>query len=247
MRFADYATKASNLIDAAPRGAGYPRSIAATFDLAISEAVAQCPTAGMLMVYLAHCAPERIPMILVEGGLDDEAERTKALAGLAEVSLLRHDPFEDTTPAVTLHRLVQTVTRVQAQTTDAAQYATKRVIERLVAVYPVDVGNPRLWPLCAQLAIGEKLFGGDKSLMQRYAGPYALMLLHAGRADEALTVAQSALATQQAASNGKHPWTARVTAHVLDELDRIEEAKALRERYNLTDRRNEASPTWRPI
>jgi hypothetical protein len=31
MRFADYATKASSLIDAAPRGAGYPRSVAATF------------------------------------------------------------------------------------------------------------------------------------------------------------------------------------------------------------------------
>ena len=56
------------------------------------------------------------------------------------------------------------------------------------------------------LTIGEKILGGDKSLMQCYAGPYALMLLHAGRADEALTVAQSALATQQAASNGKDPW-----------------------------------------
>src|SRR5262249_27313940 len=41
MRFADYATKASSLIDAAPRGVGYPRSVAATFELAITEAVAQ--------------------------------------------------------------------------------------------------------------------------------------------------------------------------------------------------------------
>jgi hypothetical protein len=39
MRFADYATKVSSLIDAVPRGAGYPRSVAATFDLAITEAV----------------------------------------------------------------------------------------------------------------------------------------------------------------------------------------------------------------
>src|SRR5262249_31783064 len=45
MRFADYATKTSGLISAAPRGAGYPRSVAATFDLAITEAVAQCPAA----------------------------------------------------------------------------------------------------------------------------------------------------------------------------------------------------------
>jgi TIR domain/NB-ARC domain len=56
MRFADYAAKASSLIDAAPRGAGYPRSVAATFDLAIAEAVAQCQAAETLMAYLAQCA-----------------------------------------------------------------------------------------------------------------------------------------------------------------------------------------------
>ena len=56
MRFADYAEKASSLIGAAPPGAGYPRSVAATFDLAITDAVAQCPAAEALMAYLAHCA-----------------------------------------------------------------------------------------------------------------------------------------------------------------------------------------------
>lgn len=73
MRFADYAAKASSLISAAPRGAGYPTSVAATFDLAITEAVVQCPPAETLMAYLAQCAPERIPMILVEGAIEDEA------------------------------------------------------------------------------------------------------------------------------------------------------------------------------
>ena len=77
---------------AAPRGAGYPRSVAATFDLAITEAVAQCQAAEALMAYLAQCAPERIPMTLVEGAVEDEAERMKALAALAEVSLVKHDP-----------------------------------------------------------------------------------------------------------------------------------------------------------
>ena len=51
MRFADYAAKASSFIAAAPRGAGYPRSVAATFDLAITEAVTQCPAAEALMAY----------------------------------------------------------------------------------------------------------------------------------------------------------------------------------------------------
>jgi hypothetical protein len=84
MRFADYATKASSLIDAAPRSVGYPRSVAATFDLAITEAVAQCPAAEPLMAYLAQCAHERIPMTLVEGAVEDEVECMEALAALAE-------------------------------------------------------------------------------------------------------------------------------------------------------------------
>src|SRR5262249_8125692 len=113
-RFADYAEKVSSLMDTALRGVGYPRSVAATFDLAITEAVTQCPAAEPLMAYLAQCAPERIPMILVEGAVEDEAERMEALAALTEVSLVKHDPCEDGTPAVTVHRLVQEVARARS-------------------------------------------------------------------------------------------------------------------------------------
>lgn len=70
---------------------GYPRSVAATFDLAIDDAARKCPAVETLMAYLAQCAPERIPMTLVEGAIDDEI----ALATLCEVSLVKHDPFEE--------------------------------------------------------------------------------------------------------------------------------------------------------
>jgi hypothetical protein len=106
MQFDDFAKKASSLIDAAPRGTGYPTSVAATFDLAITAAVAQCEAAETLMAYLAQCAPERIPMTLVGGAVEDETDRTNALAALAEVSLLKHDPFEDGTQAISVHRVV---------------------------------------------------------------------------------------------------------------------------------------------
>jgi hypothetical protein len=121
MRFADYATKASSLIDAVPRGVGYPRSVAATFNLAVTDAVAQCQAAEALMAYFAQCTPERIPMTLVEGAVEDERERLEALAALVEVSLVKHDPFEDTTPAVTVHRLVQTVARARSEANGSAQ------------------------------------------------------------------------------------------------------------------------------
>ena len=152
MRFADYAKKALNLIDAAPRGVGYPRSVAATFDLAITEAVAQCPAAEPLMAYLAQCAHERIPMMLVEGAVEDEVERMEALAAVAEVSLVKDDPFEDGTPAVTVHRLVQAVARARSEANDSAQDAIEKLIARLTASYPEDgYDNPQSWPLCAKL------------------------------------------------------------------------------------------------
>src|SRR5262249_3806687 len=120
--------------------------------LAITEAVAQCAAAETLMAYLAQCAPERIPMTLVEGAIEDEAERMNALAALAEVSLVRHDPFEDATPAVTVHRLVQAVARARSEAKGSAQEAVEQVIARLVAIYPYrSFIDPALWPLCSQL------------------------------------------------------------------------------------------------
>jgi len=177
MSFAAYAAKASSLIAAAPRSAGYPRSVAATFDLAIDDAVKVCPSAEAFMAFLAYCAPERIPLTLVEGAIDDEDERTAALAALSELSLIKHDPFEDGAPAVTAHRLVQAVARARSEREGAAQgtftrligrlaavvrtrasanataqRAVERLIARLAAVYPSDGYNdPASWPRCAPL------------------------------------------------------------------------------------------------
>jgi tetratricopeptide (TPR) repeat protein len=153
MRFADYAEKASSIIRTLPRGAGYPRSVAATFDLAITEVDAQCPATEALMAYLAQCAPERIPMTLVEGAVENEAERLEAVAALAEVSLLKHDPFEDGTPAVTVHRLVQAVALARSEAKGSVQVARGLFIARLAAIYPEDERSqdPKFWPLCSQL------------------------------------------------------------------------------------------------
>ena len=150
--FAGYAARAEQLIKAAPRGADYPRSVAATFKLAIDEAVKECAAAEPLMAYLAQCAAERIPMSLVEGAIADEAEREAALLALTDMSLLKHDPLEDGTPAVTVHRLVQATARARSETTGSAASATARIGLRLIEIYPGDgYDNPSSWPICAQL------------------------------------------------------------------------------------------------
>jgi hypothetical protein len=104
------------------------------------------------MAYLAHCAPVRIPLILVEGALDDEAESSPALLALCEVSLVKNDPFDDRTPALTVHRLVQAVARARAKTNGTAPQAAVALLARLATAYPNDgYDNPTSWPLCAQL------------------------------------------------------------------------------------------------
>jgi len=126
MRFDDYAASASGLMGTVPRSVGYPRSVAATFDLAISEAVSQCAVAETLIAFLAQCGPERVPILLVEGAIDDEAGRLQALAMLVEVSLLKHDPFSDGTEAVTVHRLIQMIARARSEEAGSSQGVIER-------------------------------------------------------------------------------------------------------------------------
>jgi hypothetical protein len=91
-------------------------------------------------------------LTLVEGAVDDEDERMAALAALAELSLVKHDPFEDGAPAVTVHRLVQAVARARSEAKGAAQSAFTRLIARLTGVYPDDAyDNPASSARCTQL------------------------------------------------------------------------------------------------
>jgi tetratricopeptide (TPR) repeat protein len=214
MRFLAYATKASTLIAAVPRGVGYSRSVAATFDLAINEAVAQCASADPMMAFLAQCAAERIPMTLVEGAIDNEEERKQALAALVDVSLVKHDPFEDGTPAVTVHRLVQEAARVRGTVNNTIPEAMTRIIGRLGLQYPEDAHTNRgAWPLCAQLtphllALRDAEPAGIapiwSDLLNR-AGNY----FH-GRASyvQAASLLRDALTTREKAFGPEHPETA---------------------------------------
>jgi tetratricopeptide (TPR) repeat protein len=152
MSFVDYASKAEALIAGeSPRGEFYEASVATTFKLAIEAVTARCRAAATLMAYLAYCAPERIPLRLVDGAIENETERNKALTALAKESLVEYDPFEDDAPAVTVHRLVQTVARAEASRSDTF-LARRNVIFQLLKIYPNDAPtNPTSWPLCARL------------------------------------------------------------------------------------------------
>jgi tetratricopeptide (TPR) repeat protein len=221
--FVDYAATASMLITELPSGVDYPKSVAATFNLAIAEAETRCLWAEPLMSYLAQCAPERIPMTLVEGGV--EAEGPRALAALARVSLVKHDPFEDGTPAVTVHRLVQAVARVRSEANGSAQDAVARLIARLVAIYPEESYDPASWPLCAQLTphlLARREAGTDNAStaanwanLLNWAGSY-----FQGRAvySQAAQLYRDALAIYENALGSELPETAAILNNLAEAL-----------------------------
>lgn len=214
--FADYAAKAIRMIQAAPRGTAYQRSVAATFDLALTEAVAECAGVELLMDYCGQCAPERIPMDLVAGAIGDDAVRIDALSVLAEVSLLKHDPFEDGTPAVTVHRLVQAVARARSEGQGTARAVVTRLRAQLAAIYPRDSQRdtaswqrcatltPHLLAVCERQALDDAQSEECAELLNR-AGEYLC-----GRAAyaEALPVFERALAVRERVFGLEHPKTA---------------------------------------
>jgi tetratricopeptide (TPR) repeat protein len=216
MHFADYASKASTLIATVPRGTSYPKSVAATFDLAISQAVLQCAATEVLMAFLSHCGPQRIPMLIVDGAIDDESERLQALAALAEVALLKHDPFDDGIKAVTMHRLVQAVARERSKAKGLSQAVAGRMVARLVATFPDDgFENWQSWSLCARLTphlFFWKVEGLDKT---SDLAEWADLLNRAGRYfhgraaySQAASLLQEALASRERAFGKDHLLTA---------------------------------------
>jgi tetratricopeptide (TPR) repeat protein len=238
MAFADYAAKVADLITSTLRGAAYPRSVAATFDLAIDAAAQACPAAKTLIAYLAECGPERIPMSLVEGALDDETERAIALLALTEVSLVKADPFEDGTPAISVHRLVQAVAQARATANGTEADAAARLISRLAAIYPPDgYTNSTSWPVCAQLTPHVTRRVAEAADNKRLA---AVLLNSAGmyshaRTDyrRAETLFRAALSINEMADGPEYTETASSLsnlAHLLQVTNDLAAAEVLNER-----------------
>jgi len=207
--FAEYANRASTLIANAPRDVMYPRSVAASFDLAIDEAEARCSAAEQVMAFLGYCAPVRVPIYFLEG----LAHKEEAIAVLAELSLIKHDPFEDGIPAVTAHRLVQAVARHRTEAKGAADATIQRVEAGLSMPAPPSrrIGGfgllreliPQLRPLPHKRQLWRYQFERFASQWTQYAEKYdhaADQFDAAGHPDKAAKVRERAAELREKAS-----------------------------------------------
>ena len=153
-----YADNIAKLLDRAPpqdAAAAYPRSVFATFTLALDAIIAgdkarnrpPCPEAEALMALIAVLAPAPIPLSLVEQEFD-ALTLGETVKRLADVSLLRRTDFDDGTPAITAHRLVQAAMRARLAVVEEPVATTLRL---LADQWPNPARDPDNWPACQRL------------------------------------------------------------------------------------------------
>jgi hypothetical protein len=151
--FDAYAQRVGERIQAdPPRGVTYPRSVAATFTLAIEEAAREAPAAEALLGLFAWLAPETIPLALADADAMPAAEREAAVIALRAVSLLTPAPDGACGPAAAVHRLVQAVMRARLTERSEAEAARAGALGALDRALPNDTfRDPTKWPRCREL------------------------------------------------------------------------------------------------
>jgi tetratricopeptide (TPR) repeat protein len=279
LSFSEYANKIEQFLADKPDGTIYPRSVAATFDVAISSVTDRYPMADDIIAVIGNCAPERIPLALIRGAnrskalmefearlmrgarprwlpsavwkfvtkiagdltSEEDVEFRHALTALVQVSLIKHDPFENGTPAISAHRVVQAIARTRSTLRGLAH----RIIENLVAsmrmLYPDDgLLNTKSWPLCAQLT--PHVFELRSSVRERLSNSVfwsdvlnCTGVYLEGRAvfKEARLLLEEALSIRERKLGPEHPAVATSLNNIgvlVESMAKLDEARAVFER-----------------
>jgi tetratricopeptide (TPR) repeat protein len=152
MDFSIYGTKVAALAAVAPPRKSCPPPLGAAFDLALAQAKKEAAAAEELLAFFTVCAPERVPLALIEGVAKNKAESMEAYSALVEMSVIRRALFDDGAPAAKMHPFLRSLARSRAEAADAAAAARERLIGRLLQIYPTDgYDNPLACATCAQL------------------------------------------------------------------------------------------------
>jgi tetratricopeptide (TPR) repeat protein len=236
--FPTYQALAADLLQKAPKGVDYDTPVFATFSLAIDKASESCPEAQKLMGLSAFLAPDRIPLSLFTDDVLSETARIEAVAALQEVSLVTPEPLDDGSPAITMHRLVQTVMRARLAEMGEHENAAALATELVADAFPAGDPGPddvRAWPACARLmphaaAVFDHApnsgngAGKTSHLLTQTAVYYVSRAAYA----EAEPLYRRALAIGEASFGPDHPSVARDLnnlARLLQDTGRLAEAE----------------------
>ena len=225
--------------------AGYPDTVATTWLLSFQQAEQQAPAAAELLRLCAFLAPDDIPLSMLRDGAEhlpdalaaavtDQLACNRTIATLRRYSLITKQD-----DSISIHRLVQLVTRDQLNEDERKQWAEAAV--RVVnQAFPFDSDDVRTWPVCANLlshaqaAIEEgEWLQVDARATGRLINQMGLYFFGRAQYAEAQQAFERALRIDEAAFGPDHPNVAiRVSnlGSVLKALGELSEARQCYER-----------------
>jgi transcriptional regulator with XRE-family HTH domain/tetratricopeptide (TPR) repeat protein len=234
------------------RPAGYPHTVATTWQLSFERLEMERPAAAVLLRLCAFLAPDDIPIGVLQTGagavpeelrdaLVDDLELDRTIAALRRYSLAQREGDR-----LRVHRLVQAVVRETMPAADRTAWLSAAVRLLETAVPDAPDRDPRHWPRCARLlahAQAVDLAVGDQrvepsahSCVLTRVGAY---LFARGEYRSARPLFERALAIREQALGCEHPATAEslddvgMTLYMLHEpaaaRSLVERALAIRE------------------
>lgn len=135
--FSHYEEMLTTLVSRIPTGVTYPRSVAATFEIALESAVAKSPVAEALLATYSVLDSDRIPNYCINNLTLSDKEQFEARKALSDVSLIRPSNVHGV-PVGSVHRLVQLVMRSRLRAGNNLVKTIESAIAGLVRAYPRD-------------------------------------------------------------------------------------------------------------
>lgn len=151
-----FKTRHADLWKKTSKPQNYHSTVATTWDISFHQVAEQSPSAADLLNLIAFFAPDDIPLDVIQAGKEylpeplagtvvDPLALNSAIATLGRYSLV-----ERKNDNLSVHRLVQTVTRDHLTDESRKQWA-EAAINMVNAAYPFDSDDVRTWTDCARL------------------------------------------------------------------------------------------------
>jgi tetratricopeptide (TPR) repeat protein len=221
--------------------AGYPATVATTWQLSVDQLAGRSPAAVQLLRLAAFLAAERIPLSLLAAdpqqlpdelaaAVQDEAALEATVGALVGLSLVARERG-----GLRLHRLVQAATQASLPANQAARWA-ERAVRLIGSAFPDQPEDPQSWPQTAGL-LAHAVAAADYA-DTRQAAPEATgelrnqvgrYLLSRGEFAAAREQLERALRLKEEAYGPDHPQVARTLGNLGYVLAELRELPAARE------------------
>ena len=213
------------LFQAGVPGSDENATVTTTWEISFQEIAEEHPAAAGLMNLCAFLAPDDIPVrIIVDGAehlpdelataVEDALELDKAVTALRDYSMVEVEGETPDERGLSMHRLVQAVTRERLSEEDQKTWAGAAA-EVVNKAFPFDSDDVRYWPVCASLsAHGSQAASHAETLKSALEATGRLLnqlgLYAQGRAelDQAKAYYERALAIDERVYGPEHPRVA---------------------------------------